>query len=68
MKQGRIRSVEFLSAKDDRGLIEEAGKIFEAADPRIDADGFEVWDGPRFVYRHPPVEFEVNEVNQPPYD
>lgn len=53
MKNGHIASVEFLSATDERERIAEARRIFETAGKKHGAEGFEVWDGPRFVYRYP---------------
>ena len=53
MKDGHIAGVEFLDATDDQALIDEARKLFEASAKGRGADGFEVWDGPRFVFRYP---------------
>lgn len=53
MKNGHISAVEFLSGTDDQALINEARKLFDASGRQRGADGFEVWDGPRFVSRYP---------------
>lgn len=53
MREGHIEAVEFLSSTDDAGRIEEARLAFESRGPKYRADGFEVWDGGRFVYRFP---------------
>jgi hypothetical protein len=53
MRDGHIQAVEFLTASDDAGRIAEAMRAFEAGRKRVQADGFEVWDGGRFVYRFP---------------
>jgi hypothetical protein len=45
MRQGHIAAVEFLSATDDLGRIEEARQLFESNGQKFQADGFEVWDG-----------------------
>ena len=54
MRKGRIAAVEFLASGTDRALAEEAEAIFAEKSKNLGWDGFEVWDGPRFVYRHPP--------------
>ena len=59
MRQGRIAAVELLTSNTDRALAEEAEEIFAARSKNLGWDGFEVWDGLRFVYRHPP------DVDQP---
>ncbi|HEX3756138.1 MAG TPA: hypothetical protein VHV26_13785 [Rhizomicrobium sp.] len=51
MLHGHIDSVEVLTAQTDEERIAEAEKMFKARVPHI--EGFEVWDGPRFVYRYP---------------
>jgi hypothetical protein len=50
MRGGRIEGVAFLRSGPDDALIEEAKSAFAQ---RVDQqfDGFEVWDGTRFVYR-----------------
>ena len=53
MKAGHILAVRLLSQDDDEGRIRQAKELFEMAGKRLDADGFEVWDGPRFVFRFP---------------
>jgi hypothetical protein len=53
MKNCHITSVEFLKTTEDAERIAEAHKLFEAKGKMKGADGFEVWDGPRFLYRYP---------------
>ena len=51
MRGGRIEGVTFLkSGPDDALLIKEARNVFEQHAGQH-FDGFEVWDGNRFVYR-----------------
>ena len=54
MRGNRIEVVEYLTTAPDEDLIREAqAKFFERrADEHY--DGFEVWDGKRFVYQFPP--------------
>ena len=47
---GRIEGVTFLRSGPDDALIEEAKSAF-AQQAGQQFDGFEVWDGTRFVYR-----------------
>ena len=53
IRQGHIVSVALLDDKDDSGRIAQSRKLFERLGGGMDADGFEVWDGKRFVYRYP---------------
>jgi hypothetical protein len=53
MRNGHILAVEFLSSTDDQSRIEEARQLFETKGRKRDANGFEIWEGPRFVYRFP---------------
>ena len=53
MKRGHIAAVEFLSTTTDEGRIAESLELFEKIGMKQGAEGFEVWDGPRFVYRFP---------------
>ncbi|HXS05550.1 MAG TPA: hypothetical protein VN723_02075 [Rhizomicrobium sp.] len=53
MREGHIVSVEFLDSQDDAGRIAQSKKLFDSKAKSLDADGFEVWDGARFVYRFP---------------
>ena len=53
MNNGRIAAVENLNTQSDDDRIAEARGIFEKLGQQKRADGFEVWDGPRFVYRYP---------------
>lgn len=56
MKDGRISGVEFLTKNADAERVEEAREIFHRLGKAKGADGFEVWDGARFVYRFPEAE------------
>jgi hypothetical protein len=53
MRDGHIQAVEFLSSINDQSRIEEARQLFETKGKQRYADGFEIWEGPRFVYRFP---------------
>ena len=53
MKDGHIAAVEYLTVAGDQDCIAEARKIFGTKGAPRGADGFEVWDGSRFVYRFP---------------
>jgi hypothetical protein len=53
MKDGHIAGVEYLTQTNDEGRVSEARQIFNAKGKPRGADGFEVWDGPRFIYRYP---------------
>jgi len=51
MRGGRIAGVTFLKSGSDDSLIAEARSAFEQQHAGQLFDGFEVWDGTRFVYR-----------------
>jgi hypothetical protein len=51
MMHGHIAAVEFLASQTDEGRISESRELFEIKGRPRGAEGFEVWDGPRFVYR-----------------
>ena len=53
MTGGHIAAVEYLTKTDDEGRIAEARGLFTLKGVPRGHDGFEVWDGPRFVYRYP---------------
>lgn len=53
MSDGHIAAVEFLTTTTDEDRIAEARELFNAKGKPRGADGFEVWDGPRFLYRFP---------------
>ena len=53
MRDGHIAGVELLTTTVDEDRIAEARKLFDVKGKPRGADGFEVWDGPRFVYRFP---------------
>ncbi len=52
-KGARITAVEFLTKAGDAERIVEAWALFDARGKPGGADGFEVWDGARFLYRFP---------------
>ena len=56
MRNGHIAAVEYLTTPDDDGRIAEARELFRSKGASRGADGFEVWDGLRFLYRFPPGE------------
>jgi hypothetical protein len=52
MRAGQIEGVRFLKTASDDDLIQQAKSLFaERAAHKY--DGFEVWDGKRFIYREP---------------
>jgi hypothetical protein len=51
MKSGRICAVEYLAGESDAELIREAQEVFTTKGLPMGAEGFEVWDHARFVYR-----------------
>lgn len=53
LKQGRIAAVELLSQTTDEGRIAEARELFTLKGVPRGAEGFEVWDRARFIYRYP---------------
>lgn len=53
MKDGHITAVRILNRDSDKGLLEQAKIAFYGEGGRATADGFEIWDGPRFVFRFP---------------
>ena len=53
MKQGHIAGVEFMHSKTDEACIAEAREAYKLNGEPRGAEGFEVWDGPRFLYRYP---------------
>ena len=56
MKGGHIAAVELLSLDSDEDRIAEAREIFNLKGLPRGAEGFEVWDRDRFVYRYPETE------------
>ena len=56
LKDGRIAAVELLSADTDEGRIAEARDLFNVKGLPRGAEGFEVWDQGRFVYRYPEIQ------------
>jgi hypothetical protein len=52
-RDGRIQSVETLTAADEAGRIAQAHTLFRTLGKARAAEGFEVWDSGRFVYRFP---------------
>jgi len=65
MKSGRIYAVEYLSGESDVELIRQAQDLFTAKGLPMGAEGFEVWDHARFVYR---FVLEVAGQEQPAQD
>ena len=55
-KGARIMAVEFLTRTEDRERIAEAAALFAARGQPNGADGYEVWDGARFVYCFPEID------------
>jgi hypothetical protein len=53
MKGGHIAAVELLSQATDEGRIAEARELFTMKGLPRGAEGFEVWDQARFIYRYP---------------
>ena len=53
MKAGRISGVEYLKQSSDEARIAEGRELFETVGRKMGAEGFEVWDGARFVFRFP---------------
>lgn len=53
MKDGHISGVAFLEKTTDEDRIAEGRRLFEARGKKDGSQGFEIWDGPRFVYRYP---------------
>ncbi len=51
MRGSNIANVEFLVKGSDEQLISQALTVFEEHAAQA-YDGFEVWDGKRFVYRY----------------
>lgn len=51
MRRTRIANVDFLNGRTDDELIQQALAAFEEHAQQA-YDGFEVWDGKRFVYRY----------------
>ena len=62
MKRGHIAAVEYLTETTDHARIARGLELFEAKGLPHGADGFEVWDGPRFIYRWPE---DSNHPSQP---
>jgi hypothetical protein len=54
LKHGCIAAVKVLSGDTDHARIIEAKALFNAEDNDSGAQGFEVWDLIRFVYRYSP--------------
>jgi hypothetical protein len=55
IRDGPIAAVEYLTKTDDEGRIVEATELNRLKGEPRGADAFEVWDGPRFLYRFPPI-------------
>ena len=55
MSGGHIVDVEMLDETDDAGRIARSRLLFEEKGKPKGYEGFEVWDGARFIYRFPEV-------------
>lgn len=55
MKDGHIALVETLTETTDEALIAEARQLYESTGKPRGAEGFEVWDRGRFIYRFPEI-------------
>jgi hypothetical protein len=53
LAKGRITFVEFLKSETDVEWIAESKLLFDRIGKELAADGFEVWDGSRVVFRFP---------------
>src|SRR5579883_2045791 len=52
MKDGRIFAVEELTGPTDKELIDQGRELFNGRGLALGAEGFEIWDHARFVYRY----------------
>lgn len=52
VENGHITAVENLSEEDELGSIAQARELFELKARPRGAEGFEIWDRARFVYRY----------------
>jgi hypothetical protein len=53
VRAGHFVNFEVLKSGDDKEVIKEAHGLFETVGKAHGADGFEIWDGARFVYCWP---------------
>lgn len=53
ISKGHVGYVAFLHLGTDEALIAQASGLFKAKREELNAEGFEVWDKSRFVYRYP---------------
>ena len=53
MRGGRIEGVTFLKDAPDHELIRQARTLFVTGAKTEHFDGFEVWEGNRFIHREP---------------
>lgn len=51
VRKGHIAAVEVVDGASDEAVIQQARTVFE--DRKAEYEGFEVWDGARFVHRYP---------------
>ena len=51
VRAGRIAGVEMLTGLSDKDAVAKAQLLF--SERKTHFDGFEVWEGARFVMRHP---------------
>ena len=59
MKDGRIACIEHLAETSDPARVVEAKTLFDRKGKARGANGFEIWDQTRFVYRFPPTAQKV---------
>lgn len=52
LRNGQFATVELLNGESDHAVIDQAQVLFTESKNNF-FDGFEVWDGERFVYRYP---------------
>jgi len=66
-RHGHIAAVTILKVESDEALIAEARAFFDARER--DFEGFEIWDGARFVYRYPqqPPAYRSVPMGRPSY-
>lgn len=53
LKGGHIVAVEMLEDSDDATCLKQAEELFALKGGHLEAEGYEVWDGRRFVFRFP---------------
>lgn len=53
IRDGHIVAVELIPKRTDEESISDARKMFDLKGQSHEAQGFEVWDQGRFIYRYP---------------